>query len=817
MVALPIRWRGFAGMVPRLDARLLNPGNAQRAINMRLHSGALEPLREPKYIHNPTKSGTQRAIYLLVSGASQAWLTWDRDVDAAAGPIAQDTSGRTYFTGDGEPRVTDYTLATTGGTDFPMASYVLGIVAPTVAPSVSPSGGSGAAASRAYRYTFLSQWGEEGAPSPASAVTNGKIDDAWALSAMQTAPANSFAVSGAAWSSGVATLTVASTFGLRVGEEINVTGITPAGYNGTRLAITALTATEISYAVSSNPGAYSAGGTATRVAPHNTTGWKQRIYRTDSAGVYKLVVEQTAAATYNDTVLEANLGAELKTQFWEQPPTDMKGIVAGWNGMMFGFTKNQVCVSEPYQPHAWPSRYRVTLPSDAAIVAIGVVDQTLIVGTTGSPRRVAGSSPESLTEVATTLAWPCLAKRGLASGALGVFYPTREGLVRGTGSGFDLVTREIYSPETWKQLKPESFIADIALDQYHAAYNSEGMLTPTEGIVIIPLVEAMGVGYANVGITEAWTDPRSGRLYIVSENRVHEWDADDALKLVAEWVSPEVVLEKPANIGAAKLDVDFTQTAAEILALAAARDLAILANHIRRGSNYTRNVTATIGSAALDVADVSDLIAGMLVTGTGVPAGTTILSILGTTVTLSAAITSGPPASVTFAGAIYRSGNTSSGSAIVTGLARTDDLYRGLGVSGTGISAGTYIHSVDSNSQITLTANATASGTPGLTFTGREGLSCGPMAAAAYNHVPINGSCYLTMPDAAYESAQFNLYIRNPSVGLVFKFGKTISPPDKGFAMPSGYKTDAFYVSVAGNVRCRGVVVGENLKQLERA
>jgi hypothetical protein len=496
----------------------------------------------------------------------------------------------------------------------------------------------------------------------------------------------------------------------------------------------------------------------------------------------------------------------------------MRGIVSGWNGMMFGFTKNQVCVSEPFQPHAWPSRYRITLPADAVIVAVGVTEQTLVVGTTGSPRRVVGSSPESLTEIPSTLPWPCVAKRSLAAGSLGVFYATREGLVRGTPAGFDLVTRDVHSPESWKLLKPETFIADIALDQYHASYDSADMVTPTQGIVIIPLVEALGIAFANVSITEAWTDRRTGQLYVLSENRVHAWDADDSLRLGSEWVGPEVVLEKPANIGAAKLDVEFTQAAAEILTLQAARSAAILRNHIRRGSSYARNVTASVGSAALSVADATDLVPGMLVTGTGVPAGTTVLTLVGTAVTLSAAITSGPPTSLTFAGAIYRTASTTSGSAIVTALARTDDLYRGLAVSGTGIPASTYIHSVDSNSQITLSANASASGTPGLTFTGYAGLSCGAMGGATYNHVAINDSCYETMPNSEYESAHFKLYIRDPNLGMmVFKFGKTIFPPDKGFAMPAGYKSDAFYIAVGGNVRVRGAVVGENLKQLERA
>jgi hypothetical protein len=62
-------------------------------------------------------------------------------------------------------------------------------------------------------------------------------------------------------------------------------------------------------------------------------------------------------------------------------------------------------------------------------------------------------------------------------------------------------------------------------------------------------------------------------------------------------------------------------------------------------------------------------------------------------------------------------GTTTNTSAVVTGLASTADLMFGMNVSGTGIPASTYILSVDSGTQITLSNAATASGTPTLTFT----------------------------------------------------------------------------------------------------
>lgn len=62
-------------------------------------------------------------------------------------------------------------------------------------------------------------------------------------------------------------------------------------------------------------------------------------------------------------------------------------------------------------------------------------------------------------------------------------------------------------------------------------------------------------------------------------------------------------------------------------------------------------------------------------------------------------------------------GTTTNGSAVVTGVSSTTGLYSGQPISGTGIPSSTRILSVDSSSQITMDANATASGAITITVT----------------------------------------------------------------------------------------------------
>lgn len=83
---------------------------------------------------------------------------------------------------------------------------------------------------------------------------------------------------------------------------------------------------------------------------------------------------------------------------------------------------------------------------------------------------------------------------------------------------------------------------------------------------------------------------------------------------------------------------------------------------------------------------------------------------VGGTVTTSWSVVGATPGNTTLTG----TGTLTSGSAIVTGIADVTGFYPGMPISGTGVPASTTIQSIDSASQITLTAAATATGTPTL-------------------------------------------------------------------------------------------------------
>jgi hypothetical protein len=228
------RIQGFSGISPRTSKRLLADNQAQIATNCRLTSGELQSLNGDLLVDSPAIAGDIKSIFRI----NNSIIAWHDDVDAVYGPIAGDTTKRTYFTGAGEPRVTNAALALTVK-PYPAAFYVLGVFAPKTAPSVTATGGVSATnVSRAFQYTFVTAWGEESAPSPASAVVTAKTDDTWtigATTAMDVAPLNSYVITGVVWGAGYLTFTCTSTFGLRASEYVLNTLLAPAQLNGEHL------------------------------------------------------------------------------------------------------------------------------------------------------------------------------------------------------------------------------------------------------------------------------------------------------------------------------------------------------------------------------------------------------------------------------------------------------------------------------------------------------------------------------------------------------------------------------------------------------
>ena len=164
----------FGGELPRLEPRLLQDFQAGEAVNCNLDRRHISPYQGTTQQAALTKAGDIKTIYRFAGDSNPAngfWFHWTDYVDVVQGAIANDTEETTYYTGDSAPKYTYAGIATAGGTDYPMNSYLLGIPIPPATTSVvltgTPDEGSDAtdALLRSYVITYVNHRGEEGAPS----------------------------------------------------------------------------------------------------------------------------------------------------------------------------------------------------------------------------------------------------------------------------------------------------------------------------------------------------------------------------------------------------------------------------------------------------------------------------------------------------------------------------------------------------------------------------------------------------------------------------------------------------------------------------
>jgi hypothetical protein len=178
-----IRLKDFSGLAPRRSARLLPEQAATRAENTKLLSGELRGFTEPEQIADFTDEyfTVKRAIrvpYDDYGTPADAWLLFDsRDVDVVRSPIINDTYNRYYWAGDGPPMFNTVERIASG-----QEGYLLGVPQPVTAPTVTPPAGDDS--TRAYVYTFVNAFNEEGPPSDPTVETGGI--GTWVISAMDT-------------------------------------------------------------------------------------------------------------------------------------------------------------------------------------------------------------------------------------------------------------------------------------------------------------------------------------------------------------------------------------------------------------------------------------------------------------------------------------------------------------------------------------------------------------------------------------------------------------------------------------------------------
>lgn len=336
-------------------------------------------------------------------------------------------------------------------------------------------------------------------------------------------------------------------------------------------------------------------------APGGRAITSMRIYRsqTSSSGVtsFHFVDEIPAASvTYDHDLATDPLGALLPSTDFDVPPDTLQGLVSLPNGMMAAFDYKDVYFCEPYQPHAWPEKYILTV--DHPIVGLVGFGSVLAILTSGTPYIAQGTHPETMAMEKMEATLPCLSGRGVVDMGYAAFYPSSDGVVEVTPQGAQVVSKGLFTRDEWLALSPDTMIAETydgrylftytyaAFDTYDAGFYNSAFTDFLDGVDIgsmpggtLPIYDAgtfdSAYGLQRLGSIDAAGDtpffvdfdiavPQAmhrddgvGSLHILEAARnVSQWDGDGASDAVCRWKSKLFVLPSTQNFGAILIQCD---------------------------------------------------------------------------------------------------------------------------------------------------------------------------------------------------------------------------------------------------------------------
>jgi hypothetical protein len=509
-----IQVTNFKGIMPKVANDKLPDEMGQEACDLKIASGDLVAYKKSTPdLELP--GAAYKTIFEYIEGGNNNWIYYDLIAHWVRSPTANDTFERMYVTGtdavNGKYKAFVNDLQGVGTFDFTTDFYYPG--APS-ATALTASGYGAGSDYRAYFYTYVSRYGEEGPPSAILEITD--INDA----APGTVTLDDF------------------TEPADADEHLK----TVVGANSPTIRI---------YRTSDD----GAGSAAFLLAVEIT------VDNTGPAGT------AWAAFTFDDVIPDEDLQGANTTTFYDRAPDDLTNLRGCPGGFFVASKNNTLYFSEPFHPWAWPEDYQI--PIDQEIIGIGVYGSTIVVATDGNIYTFSGPHPTSLYK--TRLAFqPCLSQRAVVETDEGVIFPSLEGFQHVTAGGVINVTKDMFKPEDWSDYELETMHGTWWNKAYYGFYKSED----NEGYIMLDMLNGAvttGVKYHHAGAVTL----EDGKFRTVVNSDIAKqdklfislWDADETAYRNYVYKSKRYILEKPVNFKVAQLilDTDFYNTVLEII------------------------------------------------------------------------------------------------------------------------------------------------------------------------------------------------------------------------------------------------------------
>ncbi len=441
---------GFGGEVPRTEARMLETHQATTAINCDLRRGSLRPLKGCIRVDSiPASTQT------LFMHDTDFWLTWNKWVSVAKSAVldvpGERPLGHVFITGD-----RPYPIQRFAGGE----TWRLGVPRPTTAPTVQAETGGSLGDVAAYAFAAV-----DGNDMPTLDSTDDLPplvldpddgNDSEILSDLRVQVES--AIDGIPQTDSADEITRTSSYCYTLVQSLARGIFKQESANSPPSEL---------ITVRTGDGVLVQVFVVDRLPGSNIT--HIRIYRTVSGNKtadFRFVAEISATQTsYLDTQLDSQLSSEvLQTSTWDMIPDDATGLIRADNGIYAAFRGNELLLSVPFIPYAFPEMYRYT--TEDQIVALAHVDGTIVVLTKGRPYLAQGTDPEAILFMQLPIEQPCLSSLSVGNTPGSVVYATHDGLMRFTSGQQTLLTESVFTREQWLDLSPWNLMGSILDGRY---------------------------------------------------------------------------------------------------------------------------------------------------------------------------------------------------------------------------------------------------------------------------------------------------------------------------------------------------------------
>jgi hypothetical protein len=570
----------FSGMRPRVPASLLSSNEAQSAENCDFAYGELRSLKG--HFAFGDLSNTAKSLY---TDDGVSFFSWADDVSAVRSPIVGDPYHRVYFTREAGGLYSADRLAISATGGEPAESIAVGVPRPSSAPSLASIASTPVNSTNA-DISFKFHEELSGVKYQEAALAATPIDASnYSVSLPTldaTTPAGAFPVIRmTAVSSGDGTPLFdiytnnssfhdsSSQYQLAMAQNGNAVTLTlsytPSAENQETRAYCYTYVNRYGEEGAPSDAALVTCGVDGKV---DVTVFKDgdgedlkeaRIYRTgtgtSSTDYYfagKIGIEDDAQTSFlfEDETESAELAETMESVGNYPPPAALKGLMRLPNGMLAGFTGNELYFSEAYKPHAWNPANVLTFPSD--IVNGIVTGSGLLITTRQFPYLISGVAPGAMTASKINVNQAGVSMRSIAIVNGKAVYASNDGLVSVDGAQAELQSSEkFFTREVWRERVGAGFstMAFAVWDGRLIVFSTEAKFTA----FMIRFDEAEGTMTELPGFSAqcAFVSPLSDECYFCEGKTLYEFAGGDDLE--ASWTSSEKVLAYPVNFGAAQI------------------------------------------------------------------------------------------------------------------------------------------------------------------------------------------------------------------------------------------------------------------------